>query len=312
MRMPKLPPLLAKGMLEAILVLLCVVFAFTAEGFLSFENLLNILHQIALMGIVAFGMTAVIIANEIDLSVGSLVAASGCLLAFLVYKGMPVVVAIPVVVIAGALSGAFTGVMRVAFQVPSFITTLALFTAYRGVALQLTGGFALTPFPSWFETLGGRIGNVPVPAFVLLAVFALMHFLMRHTTFGSAVYAVGGNEEAARLSGIRVGLVKVLVFATLGGLTALSGILTASKVMAGSPMVGTGLELEAIAAVIIGGTSFTGGVGTVRGTLLGVVFIGVIINGMTLLDVPSYNQLIVRGALILAAVLINRLQETQA
>ncbi len=311
MTLPKLPSFVARAMLEVVLVILCVVFAFTAEGFLTFNNLLNILQQIALIGIVAFGMTMVIIAKEIDLSVGSFVAASGCLLAWLVTQGVPIPVSIVLVLCAGALSGLFTGFMRVGFEVPSFITTLALYTAYKGVALKLTGGFSLTPFPDGFGILGGRIGNVPTPALVLLAVFILVHFIMRHTTFGSAVYAVGGNDEAARLSGIRVGRVRLMVFAILGALTALSGILTASKIMAGNPGVGVGLELDAIAAVIIGGTSFSGGVGTVWGTLLGVVFIGVIINGMTLLDVASYNQLIVRGALILAAVLVNRLQETR-
>jgi ribose/xylose/arabinose/galactoside ABC-type transport system permease subunit len=319
LRLPKLPPLVAKAMLEVILVLLCVYFAFTAEGFLTFNNFLNILQQIALIGIVAFGMTMVIIAREIDLSVGSLVASSGCLLAVLVAKGVPIPVAILVVLCFGALSGAFTGFMRVFFEVPSFIATLALYTAHRGLALKLTKGFSITPFPEWFSILGGRLPitlgdytiGVPVPALVLLAVFVVVHFLMRHTTFGAAVYAVGGNDEAARLSGIHVARIRLLVFAVLGALTAVSGILTASKIMAGNPGVGVSLELDAIAAVIIGGTSFAGGVGTVWGTLIGVVFIGVIINGMTLLDVASYNQLIVRGALILAAVLINRLQEVR-
>jgi len=300
---------LAKWMMEIILVLLCIGLAIARPNFLSAGNLLNILQSVQMVGIIAFGMTMVIIAKEIDLSVGSAVALTGCLLGFLTERGFPLWLGIPLTVAAGASSGAFAGIMRVAFQVPSFITTLGLFIALRGLALMLTNGFTITPFPQRFSVLGGPVFGVPFPTLVLLATFLTVHFLMRHTTFGAAVYAVGGNDEAARLSGIRVGRVRILVFAITGALAALSGVLTASRIMSSSPSVGQNYELDAIAAVIIGGTSFSGGVGTVWGTLIGLVFIGVIINGMTLLNVGIYPQYVIRGVLIFAAVLINKMQE---
>lgn len=299
----------AKWMMEIILLALCAGLSIARPNFLSVGNLLNILQSVQMVGIVAFGMTMVIIMKEIDLSVGSAVAFTGCLLGFLTAKGLPLWLGIPMTLAAGALSGAFAGLMRVVFQVPSFITTLGLFIALRGFALMLTDGFAITPFPQWFSVFGGSALVVPFPTLALLAVFASVHFLMCHTTFGAAIYAIGGNDEAARLSGIRVSGVRVLVFAITGGLAALSGVLTTSRIMSASPSVGQNYELDAIAAVIIGGTSFSGGVGTVWGTLIGLVFIGVIINGMTLLNVGIYPQYVIRGILIFAAVLINKMQE---
>ncbi len=312
MAVPAVRSMAAKFIMEIILVVICIVFAIKADNFLTWGNFLNILQSVSLLGIVAFGMTMVIIAKEIDLSVGSMVALSGCLMAWLsTTHGVPLPLAMVLTVGAGALAGAFTGFMRVTFQVPSFITTLALFTGLRGLALLLTNGFPIGNFPDWFSVLGGRVMGVPFSAIVLLVAFVGIHFLMRHTTFGSAVYAVGGNDEAARLSGIHVSRVRISVFAITSALAAVSGILTASRIGSGNPSVGTGFELDVIAAVIIGGTSFSGGIGTVWGTLIGITFIGVIMNGMTLLNVGSYPQFIIRGALILAAVVVNRLQETR-
>jgi len=265
------------------------------------------------VGVIAFGMTMVIIMGEIDLSVGSATALAGCVLAWLTLRGAPIPVAVPVTLAVGCGIGALTGVMRVAFSVPSFITSLALYTGLRGLALMITKGFPITSFPQWFNFVGGGyVLGIPFPALVFLAVFVAVFFLMNYTTFGRTVYAVGGNAEAARLSGMRVGIVRITVFGVTGALAALSGIMLAARIMSGTPTVAQGWELDAIAAVIIGGTSFTGGVGTVWGTLIGVIFIGVIINGMTLLNVPIYTQHVMRGALILIAVLINRLQERRS
>ncbi len=301
-----------RSIMDGVLLVICIGLAVRAPNFLSMENLLNILRAVSMLGIIAFGMTMIIIAKEIDLSVGSAVALSACIVARLMEAGLHATLAIAVTIAVGFGLGVFTGVMRVKFEVPSFITTLALFTAERGLALMITRGFPIPIKTSWYSSLGGGyIYGVPFPAIVLLLSFAVIHFLMNYTVFGGAVYAVGGNAEAARLSGIQVGRVRILVFAITGALAALSGVLMSSRIMSGSPTLAQGLELDVIAAVIIGGTSFSGGIGTVRGTLVGILFIGVIQNGMTLLNLDIYFQYIVRGGLILAAVLVNRLQEVR-
>ncbi len=300
--------------MEIVLIGLCVFLTVEARGFLTRDNILNVLRAVSMQGIIAFGMTMVIIAGEIDLSVGSAVAFSGCLCAwsveFLTGRGLSpeasVAAAIPVSLAAGSLVGAMTGWLRVRFRVPTFISTLAWLTVLKGVAELITNGFPLTPFPEWFNFIGGgHIKGIPFPALVFLAVFAIVHVTMHRTAFGRAIYAVGGNVEAARLSGIPVGSVKMRVLAIVGLLAALSGIMQASQIMSGSATTAQGWELDVISAVIIGGASLMGGAGTARGTLVGVVFLGVLVNGMTLMNVSEYWQHVVRGGLILAAVLMN-------
>ena len=308
------------GILEIILVLLCVLLAFTASGFLTSDNLLNILRNVSMQGVIAFGMTMVIIAGEIDLSVGSAVAFSACLTAFLTQKfagewfslPLPVAIgmAIAVALVVGFLLGVFTGLMRTRYQVPSFITTLALMTGLSGAAELITNGFPLTPFPNWYNFIGGGyLFGIPFPALLFLLTFIILQFLMNYTSFGRSVYAVGGNMEAARLSGINVNRVKMIVLGITAFLAALSGIMVSSEIMSGTATTAKGWELDVIAAVIIGGTSLMGGVGRVWGTMIGVVFLGVIMNGMTLLNVSEYWQHVVRGAIILVAVLLNLLQK---
>ena len=300
--------------MEAVLAVLAAVLAFRAPGFFTVENLMNILRNVSLQGIIAFGMTMVIVAGEIDLSVGSAVAFSGCLAAWgtgwLAGAGVPGPAAVGAAagasLAAGAGIGALNGFLRVRFRVPTFITTLAWMTVLRGAAGLITGGFPITSFPAWYNVLGGGyVAGVPVPALFFLGVFAAVQFLMGWTAFGRAVYAVGGNPEAARLSGIPVGRVQVLVMSAVAGLAALSGLLNSSQIMSGSATTAEGWELDVIAAVIIGGTSLMGGAGTVRGTFVGILFLGVLSNGMTLLNFSTYWQLVVRGALILGAVLLN-------
>jgi len=305
----KLRGLLSKRVMECILLLLCIVLSFKAPHFLTTDNLLNVLRSISMQALIAFGMTLVIIVGEIDLSVGAAAAFAGCLVAYLTQRGLPIPAGIAVTLLVGAALGGFTGIMRAKFAVPSFITTLALFTGLKGGALMLTGGIPLTPFPVWYEFLGGGyVLGIPFPTLVLLIAFAGIHALTRYTKLGRAIYAVGGNREAARLSGISVSQVRIWTLAITGALAALSGIMLSARIMSGTPTVAQGWELDVIASVIIGGTSLSGGVGTVWGTLVGIVFIGVIINGMTLLDIPIFTQYVVRGLLIFAAVLINRLQ----
>jgi ribose/xylose/arabinose/galactoside ABC-type transport system permease subunit len=254
----------------------------------------------------------VIIVGEIDLSVGANAAMAGCLVAWLALKHVPLVLAVPLTIAAGAANGWLIGVARGRFEVPSFITSLALFTILKGAALMLTGGFPITSFPDEFYYLGGGyFVGIPFPAVVLLIGFVISHFTMRRSRFGRAIYASGGNPQAARLSGINISQVRTTVLAITGALAALSGVMLAARIRSGTPSAGQNWELDIIAAVIIGGTSFTGGIGTIWGTLVGIIFIGVIGNGMTLLDVPPYSQYVVRGFLIFAAVLVNRVQQSR-
>jgi ribose/xylose/arabinose/galactoside ABC-type transport system permease subunit len=309
---------LSEGILEIILISFCVALSFVAPGFLTAENLLNVLRNVSMQGVIAFGMTMVIVAGEIDLSVGSGVAFAGCLVALLTETlngaglGLPlsIVIAILITLAVGFLIGAFTGHMRTKYQVPSFITTLALLTGLSGAAELITNGFPLTPFPGWYNFIGGGyVLGIPFPALIFLLTFGALQFLMNYTAFGRSVYAVGGNAEAARLSGINVKRVKTLVLGITAFLAAVSGIMLSSEIMSGTATAAKGWELDVIAAVIIGGTSLMGGVGRIWGTMIGVVFLGVIMNGMTLLNVSEYWQHVVRGALILVAVLLNLVQK---
>ncbi len=267
----------------------------------------------------------VIIAGEIDLSVGSLVAFAGCVTAWVTAHltgdqgSWPPVLAVMLGAVAafllGSTSGAISGILRVRFAVPTFISTLAWFLILRGAAGQLTNGFPITSFPAGFGNLGAGDIHIPlpmrdpllipIPAIIFLGVFALIQFIMGYTTFGRSIYAVGGNAEAARLSGIPVGLVKVAVMMIVSILAVLAGLMQASQIMSGNPSTAQQWELDVITAVIIGGTSLSGGAGRVWDTFIGLIFVGVLLNGMTLLNVPEYWQLIVRGGLILLAVLLN-------
>lgn len=299
--------------MEICLAILIIGLIIVAPGFASNGNLLNVLRSVSMLGIISFGMTAVIISAEIDLSVGAGVAFSGCVAAWIVDAFSPSLGDIGAVALGSIaavalcmLSGLFTGLLRSRYNVPSFITTLGLLTALRGAANLVTNGFPLASFPSWFGYFGnGSLLGIPFPVYVFLSVFAAMYFVMGYTEYGRAVYAVGGNAEAARLSGIRVGLVKTVAFIITGALTGISGLLIASQIGSGTGTTATGMELDVIAATIIGGTSLFGGKGRIVGTLIGVLFLGFIGNGMTLMNVSDYWQYVVRGVLIVSAMLLN-------
>lgn len=306
-------------MLEVILVLLILIMSLTTRGFLTVSNLLNILRNMSLQGCIAFGMTMVIIAGEIDLSIGSTVALTGVIIGLtcgkLAGSGiMPMeaaaVAGILLSFIAIGLIGLFNGWLLSRFKMPSFIITLAMMNVLYGIAAIISNGFPVTSLPSWYNVFGaGRIFNIiPVPAVILIVVFAICYVIMNHTIFGRSVYAVGGNAEAARLSGINVKKVKIIVMIVVQICSAISGILVSSQVMSGAFSFGKGWEMTAISSVIIGGASLSGGIGRVSRTMVGLIFLGVIINGMTLLNVNEYAQYVVRGLLILIAVLINTIQ----
>jgi ribose/xylose/arabinose/galactoside ABC-type transport system permease subunit len=307
---------LGQSIMALVLVGVCAILAVLAPGFFTTGNLLNVLRNVSMQGIIAFGMTMVIIAGEIDLGVGSAVAFSGCLAAWVTAflagppVGMPMPLAIAAALVAslaaGLAIGGATGYLRVRFRMPTFITTLAWMSVLRGAAELVTGGFPIARFPPWYNFLGwGSVAGIPFPAILFVLTFVVILVLMNYTSFGRSIYAVGGNAEAARLSGINVGRVRILVMALVSFLAALSGILLSSQINAGSAATAKGWELDVISAVIIGGTSLMGGAGTVWGTMIGVVFLGVLVNGMTLLNISEYWQHVVRGSLILAAVLLN-------
>lgn len=306
-------------MMEIILVIICVIVAFTANGFFTVPNLLGILRSSALKGVIAFGMTMVIICGEIDLSISSTVAISGIIAATVAGKldasgAMSLNTGIWVGMLAAflfaALIGFINGFIRTKFNIPTFIITLAMMNIIYGLAAIISGGFPVTSVPSWYNIFGaGNVaGFIPVPAIVLVIVFIIVHIVMTYTTFGRSIYAAGGNPEAARLSGVDVRKVKILVMIIVQLTAALGGIMCSSQVMSAAHNFGKGWEMDVIASVIIGGASMNGGIGKVRGTFVGIIFLGVLLNGMTLMNVSEYVQYVVRGGLILLAVLINTIQ----
>lgn len=296
-----------------LLVALGVLFAFlsfSAENFLTTGNLLDILRTAAFTGIIAFGMTLVIVAAEIDISVGSAIGFASALVGVMaVDEGWPLGLAVLFVVVAGTAIGAAAGAIRARFGVPSFIVTLALFSALRGLALLITDAIPVSIESASFSTWGsGDWLGIPIPAILLLVTFVVFWLIANRTTFGRSVYAIGGNPEAAYLSGIPVRRVRVALFAITGCLAAISGVLQTAELGAGNPNIGTGVEFAVISAVIVGGASLYGGRGTMFGTLLGVLFIGVLSNGMVLMGVDPYAQNVAHGLIVLVAVLISALR----
>ncbi|MBN9411134.1 MAG: ABC transporter permease [Burkholderiales bacterium] len=295
-----------RGLLLALGVLCAAAVAF-APHFATAGNLLDVLRQLAFTGIVAYGMTLVIVAGEIDVSVGSAIAFSSALFGTLVASlGLPLWLAAVAVVALGTAIGAGAGAIRAWFNIPSFIVTLALFSALRGAAMLMTDAIPVPILEAGFERWGsGTLLGIPVPALVLLALFVVFSVLASRTAFGRAVYAIGGNAEAAHLSGIPVARTRVLLFAQTGGLAALAGLLMTSRLGSGNPNIGYGVEFAVITAVIVGGASLYGGKGSMLGTLLGGLFIVVLNNAMVLLGINSYAQDVANGVVVLLAVLVS-------
>ena len=293
--------------LFAALAVLFIGLSIAAPNFLTASNILNILRNAAFIGICAWGMTFVIIGAEIDISVGPSVAFASILLATLTtQQGWPLPVAALAVLVVGAAVGTFSGSMRAYFGIPSFVATLVVWSGLRSLAFVVSDALPIPIANTDFQTLGsGSFYGLPIPAIIMVAFFLLFWFASRKLPLGRSIYAVGGNPDAARLSGIRVEHVRVVMFAISGFLAAFTGILLASRLGSGNAGAADGLEFDVIAAVVIGGTSLSGGRGSMVGTLIGVLFIGLIANGLVLLGVNSFAQGLVRGGIILLAVLIN-------
>ncbi|RNB80070.1 ribose ABC transporter permease [Brevibacillus panacihumi] len=289
------------------LALIVIVLSVITNDFLTVSNIFNVLRQISINALIAFGMTFVILTGGIDLSVGSILALSSAISAGLMAGGMDTWLAILIGLLAGAVMGAINGVVIAKGRVAPFIATLATMTIFRGLTLVYTQGRPITGLNSDFAILGkGFFLEIPMPVIWMLISFAILYFILRHTTFGRHVYALGSNEEATRLSGISTSKVKVMVYAISGLFAAISGVILTSRLNSAQPTAGTSYELDAIAAVVLGGTSLSGGNGWIVGTLIGAMIIGVLDNGLNLLDVSSFYQSVVKGAVILLAVLIDR------
>nr|WP_285856707.1 ABC transporter permease [Peribacillus frigoritolerans] len=292
-----------------ILLLLCVVLSFTAPNFLDTANLLNVLKQVSIIAILAAGMTIVILTGGIDLSVGATVALSGVISVMVSSAGVNPIIAMLSGVLVGYAVGLINGFLTAKAKLPAFIVTLGSFTYVRGLAYVISGGYPIVLQNETFKFIGGgSIFGIPTPIYIMSLVYVVMFFVLKYTMFGRHIYAIGGNEEAARLTGIKVEKSLINVYSISGLLAGLGGVVLAGRLFSGQPTAGQMYELDAIAAVILGGTSLTGGKGKIIGTIIGVLIMGVISNGLTLMDVNYYWQLVVKGGVIVAAVLLDRLR----
>ena len=297
------------------LILMIVVVSCLNPNFFTTGNILNILRQTAVNAILAVGMTLVILTAGIDLSVGSILALSGAVGASLIASEMPVFVSIVAALAVGTGLGAVSGVIIAKGRVQAFIATLVSMTLVRGLTLVYTDGRPIstgfTDVADQFAFIGtGYLLGIPFPVWLMAATFASAWYLLSHTRPGRYIYALGGNEEATRLSGINVDRIKIMVYAICGFLSALAGLIVTSRLSSAQSTAGTGYELDAIAAVVLGGTSLMGGKGSVMGTLIGALIIGFLNNALNLLDVSSYYQMIAKAVVILLAVLVDTKSKT--
>lgn len=295
------------GILLALLVI-CAILSFATPNFLTAQNLVIVLRQVSINGILAVGVTYVIIAGGIDLSLGSVVALTGVMAASFAHPGQyPLIVPLMIALLAGVIIGAVNGVVITKGRVVPFIVTLGMMTIARGLALVVSNGRPVTNLSPGFNFIGGGdLFFIPVPILLFALVVIGSYVLLTYTRLGRYIYAVGGNEQAARASGINVSRVKLFAYIICSALAALAGIVLAARITTGQPNAGVAYELDAIAAVVIGGTSLLGGRGSVTGTVIGVLIIGVINNGLDLLNVSSYYQQIIKGVIIIMAVLLDR------
>ncbi|MDX2386896.1 ribose ABC transporter permease [Sinorhizobium medicae] len=288
------------------LVMLCIVFSFFNPRFMTLINFMNILQQVAVIAIAAFGMTWVILLGEIDLSVGSIIAVAGMVGAQCFAFGMGFVPAIALTLLAGALMGMLNGVLTAKLLLPSFIVTVATMGIYRGmVSLPTNGAPAMIENETWTAIGTESFLGLPIIIWVVAVLFVVNQIALSKTSFGRRAYLTGGNREAAVYSGIKVDPLKILIFMISGVMAAISGILLSSRLFSAQTNAGMSYELDAIAAAVLGGTSLAGGVGTMVGTLIGALIIGVMNNGMNMLSVPYFYQLIVKGLVILIAVCLD-------
>ncbi len=288
-------------------ILLIAALSLLSSSFLTLSNALNIARQVSINAIIAAGMTFVILTGGIDLSVGSVLAISGAIIAGLLAAGRPLLIGIGGGLAVGGTLGFINGLIIAKGRVQPFIATLAMLTIGRGLTLVYTDGRPITGLPDDFVWLGaGEIGRIPVPVVLMVVVFVVGVLILKQSVMGRYVYAIGGNEEAARLSGVNVAFYKTLVYVISGMLAATSAVILTARLNSAQPTAGSAFELDAIAAVVLGGTTLAGREGSLGGTILGAFIIGVLNNGLNLLDVSSFYQQVVKGIVILLAVLLDR------
>lgn len=296
-------------------VVLCVCLTFISPVFLTQKNIMNVLRQVSTNLYLACAMTMVIILGGIDLSVGSIIALSGVITGGLIaFQGSSVTVAVIAGLLAGLAVGVFNGIVVAKTTIPPFIVTLATMNIARGAAYVYTGGKPIRVMSDQFNFIGsGYIGNyLPTPVFYLIIILAISILIMNKTKLGRYIYAVGGNREAARFSGIKISKVLFFPYAFSGLMAGIAGIVLASRMFSGQPTAGNGAEMDAIAAVVLGGTSMSGGSGKMSGTVIGGLVIGVLSNGLNLMNVNSFWQFIVKGVVILIAVYVDALKSKKA
>ncbi len=293
-------------------LLLSLALVFSTDKFLTIDNTVNILRQVSINAILAIGITCTLLTIGVDLSIGSTVAMSGVMAVTMISTGFPVAIACLAALAAGALAGLFNGFIISRTGMPAFIVTLATQNVIRGFAYVATGGQPITSSNETFNYIGnGYVGPVPVPIIIMVVVAIVASIMLTKTKFGRHMYATGGNKEAAIYSGLHVKNIQMSVYIISGLLAALAGIMLAARMYSGQPTTGVGYEGDAVAAAVLGGTSFTGGVGTIGGTMIGALVIGVLNNGMNLLKIPYYYQLVVKGLVILGAVYVDTVKKRQ-
>lgn len=303
---------ISKYILLLVFIALTAFFSVAANSFFRVNNFMNISKQSAVIGILAVAMTFVIISGGIDLSVGSILGLSGAILGSIAQADNPnwqlgIVAALVAAVIIGLINGIFIA----KFHVVPFIQTLAMMTIARGLTMIYSDGKPISKLNESFTGMGSASFGIPVAAWIFLLTTAVAYYVLKHTVFGVKVYALGGNEKAALISGIHTDALKVLVYVISGFLSGLAAIVLTSRVASALPRAGEGYEMDAIAAVVIGGASLTGGRGTISGTLIGTLLIGVLSNGMDLMSIDSYHQSVIKGIIIILAVLLDSLKNKE-
>jgi ribose transport system permease protein len=300
---------LDKFMALAGLLLLCALLTARTPNFLTVDNLFNVARQISINGIVAVGMTIVIVTSGIDLSVGSVLALSACVMGLLMVKGSSIGVACLAGLAVGGVAGLLNGLMITKLRITPFIATLGMMSIARGAALVVTEGQPIDNLPESFMSVAGNIGRVPIPLVIMLVVAAVGAAVLNQTRLGRYAFALGSNEEAVRLSGVNVDGYKIAIYSLSGLLAAAAGMVLAARLGSAQPTGGGLMELDAIAAAVIGGASLMGGRGTIFGTLVGVTIIGVLRNGLVLLDVSAFWQQLVIGVVIILAVAVDQVRQ---
>lgn len=289
-----------------IFIAMVIAVSIITPAFLSSQNLINVVRQISFIGIVAMGVTMVIITTGIDLSSGSVIALVSVITASFAQGDHPLILALILGLGVGVLAGFINGTISAKGAIPPFIATLGMMIGARGLALLYSDGRPIGNLSESFLFIGqGEIAGIPVPILIFVIMGVISHLMLSKTKFGKYTYAIGGNEQAARICGINVDRYKIMIYTYAGFLSALAGIMLTSRISAGQPSMGVMYELDAIAAAVIGGTSLSGGIGTIPGTIIGALIIGVLNNSLDLMNVSSYWQQILKGIIIVSAVLID-------